>query len=315
MIALSCCPRPSSSLPANYTHVGSAAPCQIHNYPAFHWHQRHQVEVWKTKNQQDATTHLLGGSLTVQLALIFFGSFLLSFVVRGHKEVHWSWLVINCTLKSIFAFMDFWVSQAGWKMNSGLTGKFKDLIKKFQAHVMFAGGSAHVTIRATSIMYTLLLWVTRHSGHCSWLVPAFDAQTHTSLSITCLDGRLSHCDAGAHLSCFHSKMHRRGSQLASWAGCRCWRKHEVSLESLSKASQETHLTPESRSPISFHIITIQIKITCISGRSLESLITCQWFMHEARFLHLWILLNYAQKKRQHVRLHESRRIDSVASAG
>lgn len=130
MIALSCCPRPSSSLPANYTHVGSAAPCQIHNYPAFHWHQRHQVEVWKTKNQQDATTHLLGGSLTVQLALIFFGSFLLSFVVRGHKEVHWSWLVINCTLKSIFAFMDFWVSQAGWKMNSGLTGKFKDLIKK-----------------------------------------------------------------------------------------------------------------------------------------------------------------------------------------
>lgn len=73
MIALSCCPRPSSSLPTNNTHVGSAAPCQIHNYPAFHWHQRHQVEVWKTKNQQvyDATTHLLGGSLTVQLALIF----------------------------------------------------------------------------------------------------------------------------------------------------------------------------------------------------------------------------------------------------
>lgn len=177
--------------------------------------------------------------------------------------------------------MDFWVSQAGWKMNSGPTGKFKDLIKNFRAHVMFAGGSAHVTICARSITYTLLLWVTRHSGHCSWLVPAFDAQTHTSLSITCLDGRLSHCDAGAHLSCFHSKRHRRGSQLASWAGCRCWRKQEVSLESPSKASRETHLTPESRSPISFHIITIQIKITCISGRSLESLITCQRFMHEA----------------------------------
>lgn len=45
-------------------------------------------------------------------------------------------------------------------MNSGTTGKFKDLIKKFPcvcAHVMFAGGSAHVTIGAGSIMYTLLL--------------------------------------------------------------------------------------------------------------------------------------------------------------